>query len=71
MTPEQIIEISRLASVWATARVRKAAVAHGVGGPYETARRVNDNERAANAAFHEYLRSFLSDEGEAGRGSGT
>ena len=64
MTPEQITEISRLASLWATARVRKAVVAHGVGGLHETARQVIDNERKANAAFHEYLRSFLDAAGE-------
>ena len=64
MTAEQVAEISRLASLWATARVRKACVAHGVGSLHETADRVSDNERKANAAFHEYLRSFLDATGE-------
>ena len=62
MNPEQATELSRLASLWATARVRKAMVAHGCGSPHETSDAVHENCKKANAEFHEYLRSLMPKE---------
>ena len=59
LTHEQVAEISRLASLWATARVRKALVSHGCGAPTENHLQVGERERNANSELHEYLRTLL------------
>ena len=59
LTHEQVAEISRLASLWATARVRKALVSHGCGAPTENHLQVGKRERNANSELHEYLRTLL------------
>ena len=62
ITVEQASEISRLASLWATSRVRKVAVHSGYGGGHETPLGVTERERKANAEFHEYVRSLIGDD---------
>ncbi len=58
LTHEQVTEISRLASLWATARVRKALVSHGCGAPTEDHVQTVRRERDANSELHEYLRAL-------------
>ena len=62
ITVEQASEISRLAGLWATSRVRKAAVHSGYGGGHETPLGVTERERKANAEFHEYVRRLIGDD---------
>ena len=52
MTAEQAQELSRLAGLWATSRVRRALVSHGCGARGETEASVGDGERKANSEFH-------------------
>ena len=59
MTVEQAQELSRLAGLWATARVRRALVIHGCGAPQETEVKVYANEREANNNFHLYVRTLI------------
>ena len=61
MTVEQVNEASRLAGLWATARVRRAMTARGYGGPRETNEGACERERQANKDFHEYLRSLITE----------
>ena len=61
MNVYQVQEISRLAGLWATARVRKALVAHGCGALGESPVSVQDREKAANSELHRYLRSLITD----------
>ena len=61
LTREQEQEISRLSGLWATARVRKALVAHGTGAPGESPFSVQERAKRANQALHEYLRSLLKE----------
>ena len=62
MTSEQAQELSRLAGLWATSRVRRALVSHGCGARGETEASVGDGERKANSEFHTYLRSLIQGE---------
>ena len=62
MTVEQAQELSRLAGLWATSRVRRALVSHGCGARGETPESVGDREREANKNFHQYLRSLIQGE---------
>ena len=62
ITVEQASEISRLAILWATSRVRRVAVHSGYGGEHETPLGVMEWERRANAEFHEYVRSLIGDD---------
>ena len=59
MTVEEANELSRLAGLWATARVRRYAVMYNGPTSTETTGSVNERERRANAEFHEYLRSLI------------
>lgn len=59
LTPDQVTEISRLASLWATARVRKALVSRGCGALTEDHLQVARRERNANSELHEYLRALI------------
>ena len=58
LTVTQAQEISRLAGLWATGRVRKALVAHGCGAPGESPESARLRERKANAEFHDYVRGI-------------
>lgn len=58
ITPEQAAEIQRLASLWATARVRKNLVRVGKGGPAETPEGVARNADRAEKALDDYLQSI-------------
>ena len=60
MTVEKAQELSRLAGLWATARVRRALVSHGCGARGETAESTIERHKKANEAFHQYLRSLIS-----------
>ena len=61
MTVEQAQELSRLAGLWATSRVRRALVSHGCGALHETADATTEREREDNANFHQYLRSLITE----------
>ena len=60
MTIEEANELSRLADLWATSRVRRALTHHGCGAHGETYETVNERETKANKDFHQYLRSLIS-----------
>lgn len=55
ITEEQADELRRLASLWATARVRKNLVRVGQGGPAETPEGVAQRAAKAEEAFDNYL----------------
>lgn len=58
ITDEQARELRRLASLWATARVRKAMVHSGFGGPGETSLGVTERADKAAKEFESYLNSL-------------
>lgn len=62
LSSEQVMEISRLAGLWATSRVRKAIVQHGCGAQGESPFGTQERERKADSALHEYLRSLMTEE---------
>ena len=62
MTVEQAQELSRLAGLWATSRVRRALVSHGCGALHETPESTAERHKEANENFHQYLRSLIQGE---------
>ena len=64
MTVEQAQELSRLAGLWATSRVRRALVSHGCGALHETVDSTTERQKEANEDFHRYLRSLIQGERE-------
>lgn len=62
MTVEQAQELSRLAGLWATSRVRRALVSHGCGARGETPESTAERHKEANENFHQYLRSLIQGE---------
>ena len=59
MTIGEAQELSRLAELWATSRVRRALVSHGCGALHETLESTGEREREDNKNFHQYLRSLI------------
>ena len=62
MTIGEAQELSRLAGLWATSRVRRALVSHGCGARSETPESVSEREKEDNKNFHQYLRSLIQGE---------
>ena len=62
MTIGEAQELSRLAGLWATSRVRRALVRHGCGALHETLESTGEREREGNKNFHQYLRSLIQGE---------
>lgn len=62
ITEQQANEVRRLASLWATARVRKNLVRVGQGGPRETTENTAERVERAEKEFDNYLATLTEQE---------
>ena len=62
MTVDEVNGVASLAGLWTTSQVRRALVRHGCGALHETEDSTVKHERKANADFHQYLRSLITEE---------